>query len=250
MQLTIIAYLLPHCLLVDEQSKCKQSVFRSFFEKEKLSGPNFIYWYRNMMIVLTVEDKLNFLEQPIPATHVPAKEQEYDGFVPNYNMHGIGKTVNELRAMLKLDEEILPKKEAAPALHNQGKRTTKLAYAPNPKIHPPHKKNNPAKDAICHECNEIGHQRKNCPKYLAELMKKMKLSQGVSTSGIFTIELYSFLNKSYVYDTGYGTHICNTTRGLRRSKKLKPRALNLYVDNGHREAIKAIRTFHLRLPMD
>ncbi|GKC71903.1 reverse transcriptase zinc-binding domain-containing protein [Tanacetum coccineum] len=152
----------------------------SFFEKEKINGPNFIDWYNNLRIVLTAEDKLTFLEQPVPPAHVHAERQVLSQQIrPSLQYGGIWKTVNELHAMLKLHEETLPKKEGK----NQGKRTTKLAYAPNPKIHPPHKKNNPAKDAICHECNEIGHQRKNCPKYLAELMKKMKLSQGVSTSG-------------------------------------------------------------------
>ncbi|GKC15300.1 hypothetical protein Tco_1012082, partial [Tanacetum coccineum] len=29
-------------------------------------------------------------------------QKEYDSFVQNYNMHGMGKTVNELHAMLKL----------------------------------------------------------------------------------------------------------------------------------------------------
>nr|GEW09022.1 zinc finger, CCHC-type [Tanacetum cinerariifolium] len=43
-------------------------------------------------------------------------QQEYDSFVQNYNMHGMGKTVNELHAMLKLHEQTLPKKDA-PALH-------------------------------------------------------------------------------------------------------------------------------------
>ncbi|GKE17265.1 hypothetical protein Tco_1424842 [Tanacetum coccineum] len=37
---------------------------------------------------------------------------EYDEFVQNYNMHGMGKTVNELHAMLKLHEQSLPKKDA------------------------------------------------------------------------------------------------------------------------------------------
>ncbi|GJR34286.1 zinc finger, CCHC-type containing protein [Tanacetum coccineum] len=79
-------------------------------------------------------------------------------------------------------------------------------------------------------------------------MKKKKLSQGASTSGIFTIELYSFPSKSWIYDTGYGTHICITTQGLRGSKKLKPGALSLYVGDGHRTAIEAIGTYHLELP--
>ncbi|GKD16364.1 retrotransposon protein, putative, ty1-copia subclass, partial [Tanacetum coccineum] len=191
-------------------------------------------------------------------------------------MHDMRKTVNELHAMLKLHEETLPKKYANPVLHairagrvqknqknkphkaakgGQGKGKSKMGYAPNnvpfapkPKTPPPPKKDNPAKDAICHQCGEIGHWRRNCPVYLAELMKKKKLSQGASTSGIFTIELYSFPSKSWIYDTCCGTHICITTQGLRGSKKLKPGALSLYVGDGHRAAVEAIGTYHLELP--
>ncbi|GJS50476.1 retrotransposon protein, putative, ty1-copia subclass [Tanacetum coccineum] len=178
--------------------------------------------------------------------------------------------------MLKLHEESLPKKDANPALHairagrvqknqknkphkagrgSQGKGKNKMGYAhnnvpfaPKPKTPPPPKKDNPAKDAICHQCGEVGHWRRNCPVYLTELMKKKKLSQGASASGIFTIELYSFPSKSWIYDTGCGTHICITTQGLRGSRKLKPGALSLYVGDGHRAAVEAIGTFHLELP--
>nr|GEU96208.1 hypothetical protein [Tanacetum cinerariifolium] len=76
-------------------------------------------------------------------------------------------TVNELHAMLKLHEEMLPNKDANPALHTP----------------PPPKKDNPAKDAICHQCGEVGHWKRNRHVYLAELMKKKKLSQGDSTLG-------------------------------------------------------------------
>ncbi|GJW65960.1 retrotransposon protein, putative, ty1-copia subclass [Tanacetum coccineum] len=79
-------------------------------------------------------------------------------------------------------------------------------------------------------------------------MKKKKLSQGASTLGIFTIELYSFPNKSWIYNTGCGIHICITTQGLRGSKKLKPGALSLYVGNGNRAAVEAIRSYHLEIP--
>ncbi|GJW58923.1 zinc finger, CCHC-type containing protein [Tanacetum coccineum] len=180
-------------------------------------------------------------------------------------------------AMLKLHEQTLPPKEVAPALHairagriqknqkkkshkaakgNQGKGKAKMgnalvpapSFAPKPKNPPTPKKDNPAKDAICHQCGEVGHWRRNCPIYLAELMKKKKLSQGASTSGIFTIELYSFPSTSWVYDTGCGTHICITTQGLRGSRKLKPGALSLYVGDGHRAAVEAIGEFHLCLP--
>nr|GEV49690.1 cytochrome oxidase subunit 2, mitochondrial [Tanacetum cinerariifolium] len=90
-------------------------------------------------------------------------------------------TMNELHAMLKLHEQTLLKKYVAPALHsiqagrvqkknhknkklqlaargnNQGKGKTKLAYAPKPKIPLPPKKDNPAKDAICHQCSDVGY---------------------------------------------------------------------------------------------
>nr|GEW57362.1 hypothetical protein [Tanacetum cinerariifolium] len=205
------------------------SVFKSFFEKQKFTGPNFIDWYRQLRLVFSTEDKENCLEHPIPAAPVAQPEQQvppkalvahaawvkgqneerqfvsshvlkikgyinnlerlsqpvgqnlavslilsylnkdFDSFVQNYNMHGMGKTVNKLHAMLKLHEKTLPKKDANPALH--AIRTP-----------PPPKKDNPTKDAICHQCGEIRHWRRNCLVYLAELIKKKKLSQGASTS--------------------------------------------------------------------
>ncbi|GKA05941.1 MAK10-like protein, partial [Tanacetum coccineum] len=52
------------------------SVFSAFFEKQKLTGTNFIDWYHNLRIVLSVEDKLPYLEQPIPDMPVPPAGQE------------------------------------------------------------------------------------------------------------------------------------------------------------------------------
>ncbi|GJW78729.1 retrotransposon protein, putative, ty1-copia subclass [Tanacetum coccineum] len=191
--------------------------------------------------------------------------KELDSFMQNYNMHSMGKTINELYAMLKLHEQTLPKNNAL-ALHvirvgkvqkgnnkhkkqqpqlaarGQNQRTgkNKLAYAPKPKIPHQPKREDPVKDSICHERGKTGHWKRNCPMYLAELPKKKKLSLGASNSGIYTIELNTFLNRSWIYDTGCGTHICNTTQGLRASRKLKPRAFSLYVGNGQREAVEAI----------
>nr|GFB09059.1 zinc finger, CCHC-type [Tanacetum cinerariifolium] len=199
--------------------------------------------------------------------------KEYDGFVQNYNMHNMGKTVNELHAMLKLHEQTLPKNNA-PALHairagkvqngnkhkksqsqmaargqNHEKGKNKQAYAPKPNILPPPKREDPAKDSICHECGETGHWKRNCPEYLAELLKKKKnAASGVGGSGIFVIELNTILNRSWIYDTGCSNHICNTTQGLRASRKLNPGALSLYVGNGQREAVEAIDAFYLCIP--
>ncbi|GJR58690.1 zinc finger, CCHC-type containing protein [Tanacetum coccineum] len=271
--------------------------FRGFFEKQKLIGPNFIDWYRQLRIVLSVEDKLNYLEHPIPAAPVPAQagqqvalgalaahaarvkgskeiagimlmtmESDIQRNLENLGAYEMlqelktlfaqqaeeellqtmqefhsckqeegymGKTINELHDMLKLHEQTLPKNNAH-ALHairvgkvqkgnnkhkklqpqlaargqNQGKRKNKLAYALKPKFPPPPKREDPPKDL------------------------------GASGSGIFTIELSTFPNKSWVYDTGCGTHICNTTQGLRGSKKLKPDALRLYVGNEFLDHLK------------
>ncbi|GJW50538.1 zinc finger, CCHC-type containing protein, partial [Tanacetum coccineum] len=124
---------------------------------------------------------------------------------------------------------------------------TKLAYAPKPKILPLPKRDNQAKDSICHHCNEVGHWRRNFPSYHAELKKSKNASVGI-TSGIFTIELYAFPNKTWEYDMGYGTPICNTSQGLRESRKLKHGALSLYMGNGMRAEVEAIRSFDLILP--
>ncbi|GJY21831.1 retrotransposon protein, putative, ty1-copia subclass, partial [Tanacetum coccineum] len=178
--------------------------------------------------------------------------KEFDGFVQNYNMHSLGRLLT-LHAMLKLHEQNLNPgpKTRTPALHyiRAGNGKHKHAFAPKPKIPPPPKREDPAKDSICHECGETGHWKRNCPQYLAELLKKKKnTTSGAGGSGIFIIELNTFLNRSWIYDTGCGTHICNTTQGLRASRKLKPGALSLYVGNGQREAVEAIGNFDLSLP--
>nr|GEY45625.1 zinc finger, CCHC-type [Tanacetum cinerariifolium] len=51
-------------------SSANNYVFRGFFEKQKLTVPNFIDWYRLLRIVLSIKDKLNYLEQPIPPSLV------------------------------------------------------------------------------------------------------------------------------------------------------------------------------------
>ncbi|GJY17518.1 retrotransposon protein, putative, ty1-copia subclass [Tanacetum coccineum] len=244
------------------------SVFRGFFEKQKLTGPNFIDWYRQLRIVLSVEDKLDYLEQPIPPAPVPAQAgqqvapealaahaawvkgskeiarimlmtmepeiqldlenlsayemlQELKTLfaqkhtVQNFSMHGMGKTVNELHAMLKLHEQTQPNQNAL-ALHviragkvqkkknkqklrfrargqYQGKGKNKHAYDPKPKISPPRKR-----------------------KFL------------LRTQSVINVEL--------------------AVQGLRGSRKLKPGALSLYVGNGQRAAVEAIGSYHLSLP--
>ncbi|GJY76059.1 retrotransposon protein, putative, ty1-copia subclass [Tanacetum coccineum] len=95
---------------------------------------------------------------------------------------------------------------------------------------------------------EVGHWKRNCLVYLDELLKKKKQVGSTSSSGIFTIELFAFPNKSWVYDTSCGTHICITKQGFREARKLKQGALYLYVGNGVRAQVEAIGSYDLVLP--
>ncbi|GJT35793.1 hypothetical protein Tco_0926212 [Tanacetum coccineum] len=57
-------------------------------------------------------DMLERLEHPVTlglavSLILNGLRKEFDGFVQNYNMHSLGKTVNELHAMLKLHEQTL-----------------------------------------------------------------------------------------------------------------------------------------------
>ncbi|GJX44600.1 retrotransposon protein, putative, ty1-copia subclass [Tanacetum coccineum] len=140
----------------------------------------------------------------------------------------MGKTVGELHAMLIEYEKGLPKKAETP----QGK--DKQVYIPKPKNPKPSAKEHPTKDDTCHHCKEVGHCKRNCPAYLAELIKKKKQVGTASSSDVFIIELFSFPTKSWVYDTSCGTHICNTKHGLGGVRKLKQ--------------VEAIGSFDLVLP--
>ena len=54
---------------------------RSILEKDKLTGTNFLDWFRNVRIVLTQERKLYVLENPIPAqpaANAPRAQRDAD----------------------------------------------------------------------------------------------------------------------------------------------------------------------------
>ncbi|GJU02316.1 NIN-like protein, partial [Tanacetum coccineum] len=149
----------------------------------------------------------------------------------------MGKTVGELHAMLIEYEKGLPKKAETP----------QVMMIKGGKIQKSNKKSlkAKAKDDTCHHCKEVGHCKRNCPAYLAELIKKKKQVGTASSSDVFIIELFSFPTKSWVYDTSCGTHICNTKHGLGGVRKLKqveangsfdlvlPNGLVICLDNCH-----------------
>ncbi|GKF11465.1 hypothetical protein Tco_0049391, partial [Tanacetum coccineum] len=86
-----------------------------------------------------------------------------------------------------------------------GKGNDKQVYIPKPKNLKPSAKEHLAKDDAYYHYKEVGHWKRNYLVYLAELLKIKKQVGYASSSGIFPVELYAFPNKSWVYETGYGT---------------------------------------------
>ncbi|GKC27537.1 retrotransposon protein, putative, ty1-copia subclass [Tanacetum coccineum] len=52
------------------------------------------------------------------------------------------------------------------------------SYIPKPKNPKPSAKEHPAKDDACHYCKEVGHCKRNCPAYFAELIKAFTVLYG------------------------------------------------------------------------
>ncbi|GJS45729.1 zinc finger, CCHC-type containing protein [Tanacetum coccineum] len=64
----------------------------------------------------------------------------------------------------------------------KGKGKDKKDYIPKPKNPKPTAMERPTKDDACHHCKEVGHWKRNCPVYLAELQKKRKQVGSASSS--------------------------------------------------------------------
>ncbi|GJS76889.1 retrotransposon protein, putative, ty1-copia subclass [Tanacetum coccineum] len=235
------------------------SAFRSMFKREKLSRNNFNDWFCQLKLVLRVEKKMYFIEQPLPAA--PAADSEaqvlsqwnvvYDAYnevaclilgkegkpVVAYvlQMKGYVDQLERLGYMLPQDLIVglilngLTKDFAGFVrnynMHNMGKTISEL-------------------HAMLIEYEKGLPKKAKTP----QLLKKKKQVGSASSPSIFTIELFAFPNKSWVYDTGCGTHICITKQGVREIRKMKQGALYLYVGNGVHAQVEAIGSYDLVLP--
>ncbi|GJS34126.1 NIN-like protein [Tanacetum coccineum] len=161
---------------------------------------------------------------------------DFSGFIRNYNMHNIGKTISELHALLVEYEKGLPKKAATPqvmaiqdgriqkankkSLNAKGKGKGKgkgkarerkgkgkgkdNSYIPKRKTPKTSTKEHPTKDDACHYYKEVGHWKRNYPAYLVELIKKKK-KVGTGLRGVRKLKqvLRGVVSVSRLVDNGF-----------------------------------------------
>nr|GEX59941.1 retrotransposon protein, putative, Ty1-copia subclass [Tanacetum cinerariifolium] len=73
-----------------------------FSEKQKLIGPNFIDWYRQLRIVLSIEDELNYLEHHIPPVPVAYADPKSEKWLNAMNVEMQSMKDNEVWVLVEL----------------------------------------------------------------------------------------------------------------------------------------------------
>nr|GEY89583.1 hypothetical protein [Tanacetum cinerariifolium] len=203
--------------------------FMLMFEREKLSGNNFNDWFRQLKLVLRVEKKMHFIEQPIlPA---PAADSAVNMLV---EWNAVYDAHNEVACLML--------RSMTPELHRQFKNYS--PYEMLQKLRSMFEKqagvesvglilNGPTSDFAGFVRN---YNMRNIGKTIGELHDLLiEYEKGLPKKAV-TPQVIAI----QVYDNGCGTHICITKQGLRGARKLKQGDLYLYVGNGVRAQVKAI----------
>ncbi|GJU39070.1 retrotransposon protein, putative, ty1-copia subclass [Tanacetum coccineum] len=196
------------------------TTIRSVLLAEKLAGLNFTNWYRNLRIVLRYEKKMKFVEQPIG----PAPNLETDD--PD--------TIDKYYESVNLEQEV------ACLMLSRGWSISKLLSLKDEEL--------------------LGHfgmprlcNAKRTCYTKGNIQKEKKKLQGAKGKGKGNNKL-AYAPKAKISpppkrDNPTKDSICHRCKGgLRESRKLKHRALSLYMGNGMRAAVEAIGSSDLILP--
>src|SRR4051812_20694575 len=112
-----------------------------------------------------------------------SRPPSYNGFIINYKMNGLDKTIDELFAMLKTVEASMQKDPShvlvvmnTTSFKKKGKgRNAESGGKTKAQVKT---KSGPTKDSECDYCKNKGHWKRNCKKYLGDL------KSGLITKGI------------------------------------------------------------------
>ena len=146
----------------------------------------------------------------------------------NYNMHGMAKTVSELFVMLKTAEVEIKKEHTVLMINKtvdfkksgasgkgrnwKSKKGGKAVANPKAAKFGP----KPKLGVVCFYIKGDGHYKRNCTKYLAgkKAGKFADKEKGICDIHVIDVYLTSARSNTWVFDTGYVAHICNSQREL------------------------------------
>ncbi|GJS79018.1 retrotransposon protein, putative, ty1-copia subclass [Tanacetum coccineum] len=216
-------------------SVVNNSVFKGFFEKQKLTRPNFIDWYRKLGIVLSVEDKLNYLEHPIPAALVSAHAGQQVPLEALATHAAWVKGQKEIAGLMLMTME----PDIQRNLENLG------AYDMLQEL----------KTLYIDNLERLGHPGSlNLAVGLILVSLRKKYNSFVQNYNMHDIrktvnELHVMLKlHEQTLPKKDALHAIRAVKDLRRSRKLKPGALSMYMGNGQRATVEAIGSYHLCFP--
>ena len=145
----------------------------------------------------------------------------YKGFVMNYNMQGMQKTIPELFAMLKAAEVEIKKehqvlmvnkttsfKKKGKGKKGNFKKNSKTVATPMKKP-----KSGAKPKTECFYCKGTGHWKRSCPKYLAD-KKVGKVNKAIFDIHVIDVYLTNARSSAWVFDTGSVAHMQLETRAM------------------------------------
>ena len=100
------------------------------------------------------------------------------------------------------------------------------------------------KDAVCYFCNQRGHWKRDCRKFLEE----QKKVGSAGASGIYYIEVNLSTKSGWILDTGSQSHICVDVQALTSRRDLAGDEADIRVADGKRVVATAVGTIRLSLP--
>ena len=149
------------------------------------------------------------------------------------------KTVNELLAMLRnveltmqADPNYMLAVSKTTSFKKKGKSKGKATGKSGAKTKKKPSGTGPNKDTEFFYCKAKGHWKRNWKKYLADRKKPGFTSEGIKVIHVIDVFISGPHSKSWVFDTGVVSHICNSLQGLKRTRRLEKNEVMMHVGNG------------------
>jgi hypothetical protein len=161
--------------------------------------------------------------------------------------------------MLRIDDGEMKKSSSNLMIQEGGSRIKNIKRKMTPKVTlkykskekmVPNQNISKAKDSStfdCFCCQNKGHWKRNCPKYLEVVMTENIFKN--STSDIFIVEVNVVTSiHDWVLDTGSCAHICSNMEALKNRRKLRNKEIQLRVGNSAQVTAVIVESIELYLP--